>query len=136
MLFLKHLISLFNHQKNICEKRLSWLRSKKEVLSNTRKQKNNLDLPKNTRHEPLKNIMIEWWIKIWNFQFKEKTVCKRKGWRMDERCVLRPTVKHGGSIMVWGCLTANGVGDLVKIDGIMNTEKYRQILIHHPILLC
>ena len=40
---------------------------------------------------------------------------------------------EGGSIMVWGCLTANGVGDLAGIDGIMNAEKYRQILIHHAI---
>ena len=52
---------------------------------------------------------------------------------MKDVC-LKPTVKHGGgSIMVWGCLTANGVDALVKIDGIMNVEKYRQILIHYAI---
>ena len=45
---------------------------------------------------------------------------------------LKPTVKHeGGSIIVWGCV--NCVGDLVRIDGIMNAEKYKQILIHHAI---
>ena len=38
---------------------------------------------------------------------------------------LKPTVKYGRvSIMVWGCLTANSVGDLVGIDGIINAEKY------------
>ena len=31
--------------------------------------------------------------------------------------------------MVWGCLTANGVGDLARIDGIMNAEKYKHIRI-------
>ncbi|GFV82307.1 transposable element Tc1 transposase [Trichonephila clavipes] len=32
---------------------------------------------------------------------------------------LRPTVKHGGgSVMVWGCMASNGVGDLIFIDGI------------------
>ena len=45
------------------------------------------------------------------------------------------TVKHrGGSIRVWRCLTANGVGDLVRIDGLQNAEKYRQILIYSAIL--
>ena len=52
---------------------------------------------------------------------------------MKDGC-LKPTVKHiGGSLIVWGYLTANGVGDLVRIDGIMNVEKYRQILIHYAI---
>ena len=47
---------------------------------------------------------------------------------------LKTTLKHGeGSIMVWGCLTANSVGDLVRINILMNTEKYRQILMHHAI---
>ena len=33
----------------------------------------------------------------------------------------KSTVKYGGSsIIVCGCLKANGVGDLVRIDGIMN----------------
>ena len=32
--------------------------------------------------------IMEWWIKIWNFQFKEKTVCKEKSWKTDERIVL------------------------------------------------
>ena len=36
--------------------------------------------------------------------------------------------------IVWGFLTANDVRDLIRIDRIRNAEKYRQILIHHPIL--
>jgi transposase len=40
-----------------------------------------------------------------------------------------PTVKHGGgSIMLWGCFAANGTGELVRIDGIMDKEKYVSIL--------
>lgn len=31
--------------------------------------------------------------------------------------------------MVWGCILVSGVGDLVKIDGIVNN----QILVHHAI---
>lgn len=42
---------------------------------------------------------------------------------------ITPTVKHGGgSVMVWGCISAKGVGNLVFIDGIMNKESYLTIL--------
>lgn len=46
-----------------------------------------------------------------------------------KRSNLRPTVKHGGgSVMVWGCFSAAGVGNLVFIEGIMNKEGYLKIL--------
>ena len=58
---------------------------------------------------------------------------RRVGERWKNEC-LRPSVKHGGgSVLVWGCISASGVGDIVRIEGIMNAEKYRQVLIHHAI---
>ena len=40
-----------------------------------------------------------------------------------------PTVKHGGgSLMFWGCFSAKGVGALVRVNGIMKKEDYRDIL--------
>ena len=40
-----------------------------------------------------------------------------------------PTVKHvGGSIMLWGCVSAAGTGRLVRIEAKMNRAKYRKIL--------
>ena len=55
-------------------------------------------------------------------------VRRRNGEQFKDMC-LQPTIKHGGgSVQVWGCISAGGVGDLFKIDGIMNAEKYEQIL--------
>ena len=43
-------------------------------------------------------------------------------------------MKHGGgSVLVWGCISASGVDNIVRLDGIMNAEKFRQVLIHHAI---
>ena len=64
---------------------------------------------------------------------RRQFVRRRAGERYNNEC-LQATVKHGGgSLQVWGCISANGVGDLVRINGILNAEKYRQILIHHAI---
>lgn len=41
------------------------------------------------------------------------------------------TVKHSPSVMVWGCVSSAGVGDLVFIDGKMNKEQYLNILKAH-----
>ncbi|GBL64137.1 Transposable element Tcb1 transposase [Araneus ventricosus] len=42
---------------------------------------------------------------------------------------LTPSVKHGGgSQMVWGCMSAVGVGNLHFIDGIMDKYMYLDIL--------
>ena len=39
------------------------------------------------------------------------------------------TVKHGGgSIMLWGCFSATGIGRLVMIETKMNRAKYREII--------
>ena len=42
------------------------------------------------------------------------------------------TVKHGGgSVMIRGCMTANGVGDVKRIEGTMNGQVYCDILSEH-----
>ncbi len=46
----------------------------------------------------------------------------------QENCAL-PTVKHcGGSIMVWGCMTTAGTGELRFIEGNMDSNMYCDIL--------
>ena len=48
-----------------------------------------------------------------------KTVWRHKGEEYKEKCMV-PTVKHGGgSVLMWGCMSAAGVGELHFIDGIM-----------------
>ncbi len=34
----------------------------------------------------------------------------------------------GGSVIMWGCMSAAGVGELHFIDGIMNSQMYCSIL--------
>lgn len=42
---------------------------------------------------------------------------------------VKSTVKHGGgSCMVWGCISAAGVGELVFIETTMTAIKYRDLL--------
>ncbi|GFS96774.1 transposable element Tc1 transposase [Trichonephila clavipes] len=57
-----------------------------------------------------------------------RTVWRKPNTVLDPKN-LRPTVKHGGSVMVWGCMASNGVGNLVFIDGIMDDKLY--IYIHN-----
>lgn len=55
-------------------------------------------------------------------------VRRQKNEKMLPACLV-PTVKHGGgSVMVWGCFSRAGVGDLIKIEGIMRKEQYLKIL--------
>lgn len=35
--------------------------------------------------------------------------------------------------MVWGCFAGNCVGDIVKIDGILKKERYKEILRNNAI---
>ena len=40
-----------------------------------------------------------------------------------------PTVKHGGgSIMLWGCFSLAGTGTLVRIEGMMDGAKYKELI--------
>jgi hypothetical protein len=57
-------------------------------------------------------------------QYVQRPVCSR----YDSRYQI-PTVKRGGgSLLVWGVFSVNGLGPLVHIEGIMNGPKYKEIL--------
>ena len=57
-----------------------------------------------------------------------KWVWKKPGEGLSDRLV-QDTIKFGGgSVMVWGCMTWEGVGYAAKIDGGMDGDLYLQIL--------
>ncbi len=57
-----------------------------------------------------------------------KCVWRQSGEEYKDKYVL-PTVKHGGgSVMVWGCMSAAGPGELQLIEGTMNANMYCDIL--------
>ena len=59
---------------------------------------------------------------------QKKYVWRRPGTEFAPHNTI-PTVKHGGgSIMLWGCFSAEGTGELVRVQGIMDGTQYRQIL--------
>ncbi len=57
-----------------------------------------------------------------------KRVWRQPGEEYKDKCVLS-TVKHGGgNVMVWGCMSAAGTGELQFIEGTMNANMYCDIL--------
>ncbi len=57
-----------------------------------------------------------------------KCVWRQPGEENKDKCVL-PTVKHGGgSVMVWGWMSAAGTGELQFIERSMNANMYCDIL--------
>ena len=57
-----------------------------------------------------------------------KHVWPQPGEEYKAKCVM-PTVKHGvGNVMIWGCMSTAGVGELHFIEGNMNSNMYCEIL--------
>jgi transposase len=87
------------------------------------------------------NMYKEWTVEDWKHViWSDETKINRFGsdgrswyWSRDNETIqphhVKATVKHGGgSIMIWGCMTAQGVGFMCQIIGKMNKELYQDIL--------
>jgi len=80
--------------------------------------------------------VADWSRVIWSDETKINRFCSdgrswcwiRDGETRQPRNV-KQTVKHGGgSLMVWGCMTAQGPGNIHRIQGTMTQHAYKQIL--------
>jgi hypothetical protein len=78
----------------------------------------------------------DWKRVIWSDETKINRFCSdgrswcwvRDGESRQPRHV-KQTVKHGGgSIMIWGCMTAQGVGFMCRLTGAMDQKAYKEIL--------
>ncbi|KAI4900260.1 hypothetical protein NFI96_002266 [Prochilodus magdalenae] len=59
---------------------------------------------------------------------KGRYAWRKKTTALQEKHLL-PTVKFGGgSVMLWGCVASAGTGNLVKVEGRMDSNQYQQIL--------
>jgi hypothetical protein len=56
-----------------------------------------------------------------------KRVIRSKDEAFHADCIKR-TVKFPKGVMIWGCMSAKGLGNFEFIDGIVNAEKYQKIL--------
>ncbi len=55
--------------------------------------------------------------------------CLRQRGQALHEANLQPTVKHGGgSLMLWSCICAQGIGYMCRIDTILDSELYCRIL--------
>jgi len=57
-----------------------------------------------------------------------KWAWKKEGEVLNNRLVQGTLKFGGGSLMMWGCMTWEGVGYAIKIDGRMDGDLYLQIL--------
>ena len=99
-------------RKSHCRKRLAWAKAHKDWT-------------------------VEDWAKVvWSDESKfnlfgsdgQKYCWRKPGEALKEQHV-QPTVKHGGgSLMIWGCMTWKGIGNITKIEGTMDSKMYRDIL--------
>jgi len=84
---------------------------------------------------------LEWTVSNWRaVNFSDESIfhvfgsdgmewCWRKpGERLDPRFTKKKVKHGGGKVTVWGMITAQGVGRIVRIEGNLNKELYCEIL--------
>ncbi len=121
-----------DHTPHTAISRFAWASSQKEASSEAGSQKSLQtvcwSLP-GQEHELLEHVLWSDESKVNLFDSDGvQHVWRRPGEEDQENCAL-PTVKHGGgSIMVWGCMTTAGTGELRFIEGNMDSNMYCDIL--------
>ena len=79
---------------------------------------------------------LSWSVEKWNlvlfsdessfqlFSNRPKLVRRSSSEKYNPECLAPRVQKGGGSVMVWGCLSGKGKGELQFVQGIVNSEKY------------
>lgn len=79
--------------------------------------------------EQWKNVIFSDECKINRILSDGRSWCwKRQGESLKSRHVKQTVKFGGGSVMVWGCITAHGVGPLYRIESTVNQYTYKHIL--------
>lgn len=53
---------------------------------------------------------------------------RKRNTELEEKNLISTVMHGGGGVMVWGCMAASGVGELVFIEGNMDKYMYMNIL--------
>lgn len=118
------------------QQRLKWLAAGLSVLRPDQSFKK--ETSKNDAQEELQTHMQTKDMDYWNHVLRPKITyldlmvpClfrDDQGKKSKTKCI-PPTVKRGDeSVVIWGCRSAAGTGELQFIEGTMNTKKYCDIL--------
>ncbi len=65
-----------------------------------------------------------------NIGFNEGRICvwRQNGEAIDPGNIAQVRRQGSSSVMVWGCITYEGVGELVVVDGNLNAVGYIEVL--------
>lgn len=86
---------------------------------------------KNWTIDDFKNVFWTDESKFEIFGSKRRTYVRRSVNKKMLPACITPTVKHGGgSVMVWGGFSFNGISQLYRIKGILEKKQYHKILVH------
>lgn len=128
-------ISITSIKSRIHESGLKGRVSRKKPYISPQNMKKRLAFAKQYVDQP----MDFWKTIIWSDESKFEFVSNKRRkyvWRKDGEAFkhkfLKPSIKHGrGSIMVSGCFSFHGVGRLAFVNGILNGQKYVDLLINN-----
>ena len=118
-------------RRRLLENGLRGCKARKKPLLTEKQRKRRLDWARSHVKWP-----IEKWRKVLFSDESTFTVNNHAGNNFVRRkpeeeyrpyCI-SPTIKHPQSIMVWGCMAANGIGRLKVVSGMMNGTKYIDVL--------
>ena len=129
---LSHTVSPQTIRNVLKEHQMKAVVKKKKPLLSVRHKKERLNFALKYREwteEDWKRVIVSDETKINRFGSDgRKWVWKKKGQGLIEREV-QGTVKFGGgNIMVWGCMSWEGVGRMAEVEGRMNANQYVDIL--------